>query len=229
MVKAELIKRSPLRILEKSIHGGLKSGHLGVIASHRGVGKTACLVHLATDKLLQGKHVIHVSFSSKTDHIIDWYETVFKEISKQRDLESAVEIHDEIIKNRVILNFNQDSVSVEQIVKSIETLIADGGFAADILVIDGFDFESANGAMIGELRTAAAAHGFALWATADIEVIGSSFPKELAAYEKDISVLIDLEPSNGHIQLSLRKDYDKSVNEDLHLMLEARTLLIVEE
>ncbi len=45
MVKSELINRSPLRILEKSIQGGVGKGNIGVIASRKGVGKTACLVH----------------------------------------------------------------------------------------------------------------------------------------------------------------------------------------
>ena len=46
MVKAELIKRSPLRVFEQSIHGGLGRGNIGVLASPKGVGKTACLVHI---------------------------------------------------------------------------------------------------------------------------------------------------------------------------------------
>lgn len=101
MVKAELIKRSPLRIFEKSIQGGLGKGNLGILASRKGVGKTACLVHIATDKLFQGKHVIHVSFSARTDHIINWYEDIFKEIAKKQNLESAVTVHDEDRKSVV--------------------------------------------------------------------------------------------------------------------------------
>ena len=58
MVKEELVSRSPLRILEKSTHGGLGKGNLGVIAAKRGVGKTAFLVHMATDQLFQGNHII---------------------------------------------------------------------------------------------------------------------------------------------------------------------------
>jgi len=33
MIKQELISKSPLRILEKSIHGGVGIGNIGVIAS----------------------------------------------------------------------------------------------------------------------------------------------------------------------------------------------------
>ena len=90
MVKAEMIKRSPLRILERSTRGGLGKGHLGIIAAKMGVGKTAVLVHLASDQLFQGKHVIHVSFAANTSHIIDWYEDIFSEISRRYDLEMAM-------------------------------------------------------------------------------------------------------------------------------------------
>jgi KaiC/GvpD/RAD55 family RecA-like ATPase len=111
MVKEELIKRSPLRLLEKSIHGGVGAGNIGVIAARKGTGKTACLVHIATDQLFQGKHVIHVSFAGRTDHIISWYEDIFGEIAKKRNLENAMEIHDDLIKNRVVMNFNQEGVT----------------------------------------------------------------------------------------------------------------------
>ena len=70
----------------KAIHGGLGTGNIGVLASPKGVGKTACLVHIATDKLFQGKPVIHVSYSSRVDYIITWYEDIFKEIAKNRKL-----------------------------------------------------------------------------------------------------------------------------------------------
>jgi len=140
MVKAELIERSPLRALEKSIHGGLGSGNIGVLASPKGVGKTACLVHIATDKLFQEKHVIHVSYSSRVDYIINWYEDIFKEIAKKRESKSAIEIQDEVIKNRVIMNFKQEGARTEQVLKSVEAMIVYGKFTADTVIVDGYDF-----------------------------------------------------------------------------------------
>ena len=62
MIKEERNRRSPLRILEKSIHGGLGKGNIGVIAAKKGVGKTACLVHIATDQLFLNKHVIQAYY-----------------------------------------------------------------------------------------------------------------------------------------------------------------------
>jgi KaiC/GvpD/RAD55 family RecA-like ATPase len=77
MVKKEITEKSPLRKLESAVHGGVGKGNIGVIASKKGIGKTACLVHIATDKMMNDKHVIHVSYSSRVDHIISWYEDIF--------------------------------------------------------------------------------------------------------------------------------------------------------
>ena len=70
MVLSELIQRSPIRIFEQSIHGGLTPGELGIIASPSGIGKTSVLVQIALDKLLQDKKVIHISFTQHTDYVL---------------------------------------------------------------------------------------------------------------------------------------------------------------
>jgi archaellum biogenesis ATPase FlaH len=231
MVKNELIKRSPLRILEKSIHGGVGEGNIGVIASDRGVGKTACLVHIATDKLFQDKHVIHLSFSAKTDHIIDWYETIFSEIAEKRKLEGVQEVHDEIIKNRVIMNFNQQGVSTDQVIRSLSALVGEGHFDAQVIVVDGYDFEHGKLETLKALRDFAKEHKIAIWATADIDnnVDERGVPAVLKSYIDEVNVLIDLQNKDDHIELNLVKDHDRYVDEDLHLKLEPKTLLIVEE
>src|SRR5512136_3433002 len=103
MIMEDLISRSPLRILENSIHGGLGKGNIGALASRKGVGKTACLVHIAADKLLQGKPVIHVSYASRVDHIMTWYEDIFKELAKSSKTRSALDDFDELVRTRGIM------------------------------------------------------------------------------------------------------------------------------
>ncbi len=41
--------RSPLRLLEKGLHGGLGIGKIGVLVAGHGVGKTPFLVGVALD------------------------------------------------------------------------------------------------------------------------------------------------------------------------------------
>lgn len=234
MVKSELIKRSPLRIFENSIHGGLGAGNLGVLASRKGVGKTACLVHIATDQLFRDKHVIHVSFSAKVDHIISWYEDIFKEIAKKRDLESAVEVHDDIIKNRVIMNFNQQGIKTAQIIKSLNAMISDGHFAADTVIFDGYDFEQSEMADLEEIKKFAEECGVEVWFSASLgedEPVFSDqgVPALMEPFLEAVSVLITLRFVGDHVHFQAVKDHDESEPKDMHLMLDPKTLLVAEE
>ncbi len=234
MVKSELIKRSPLRIFEKSIHGGLGKGRIGVLASRKGVGKTACLVHIATDQLFNDKHVIHVSFSSKVDHIVSWYEDIFGEISKKRELENAVSVHDEIIKNRVIMNFNQSGISTEQILSSIGAMISEGNFAADQVLFDGFDFTMASADDLKKIRDFAEQKGVEVWFSASLKPEEPYFdeaghPIQLKSFEDYLDVIITLAYDGDHVKLKAVKDHESKELTDMHLMLDPKTMLIARE
>lgn len=234
MVKKELIERSPLRLLEKSIRGGLGAGNIGVIAARKGTGKTACLVHIATDQLLQDKHVIHVSFAGRTDHIISWYEDIFSEIARKRSLEDAMKVHDEIIKHRVIMNFNQEGLTAEQFLRSMRAMITDGNFAADTIIIDGYAFEKGEPASLAAIRQFAIELGLTVWFSASIHrddprVNAQGVPLVLEPFVEHIAVLITLSPLDSHVKLQLVKDHDHYGTEDLHLELDSRTLLIRSE
>ncbi len=234
MVKAELIKKSPLRIFEKSTHGGVGKGNIGIIAARNGVGKTACLVHIATDQLFQGKHVIHVSFSSNTSHIISWYEDIFQEIAGRRNLEEAMQIHDEIIKNRVIMNFSQQGISIEQIIKSLESMISQGAFAADCIIFDGYSFSQGDPDDFDRLKQFAARLQLELWFSASLpdeeyETDERGIPTVFLPYIDKTAILITMNPAKGHIRLELKKDHDLADTQDLHLKLDPKILLITEE
>ncbi|TVR57631.1 MAG: hypothetical protein EA426_11655 [Spirochaetaceae bacterium] len=232
MENTELVSRSPLRILEKSIHGGLRPGSIGVIASRKGVGKTACLVHIATDKLLQGKHVIHVSYSSRTDHIIQWYEDIFAEIARQtRKGEQSRNIHDEIIKNRVVMNFSQSGVQMTQVLNSLKAMINDGGFAADLVIVDGYDFGEGKPEDLLLVKQFATELGLSVWFSASVrreqpEVDEHGVSVILSPFVDQIDVLIALAPTDAHVKLNLLKDYGTYQEEDLHLILDPKSLLI---
>ena len=233
MVKAELIKRSPLRVLEKSIHGGLGRGNIGVLASPKGVGKTACLVHIATDKLFQGKPVIHVSYSSRVDYIITWYEDIFKEIAKNRKLKDAVDVHDEIIKNRVIMNFKQEGSRTEQVLKSVEAMITFGKFTADSIIVDGYDFTRSVCADLEKFKAFAGKLGLEVWFSASLKESGeplydgNGIPVVLNPLCAAIDVLITLHSRGEYVELKVAKDHEYPAPGVLAIKLDPKTLLII--
>jgi len=233
-VKEELIKRSPLRILEKSISGGLGKGHIGVLASRKGVGKTACLVHIAADQLLQGKHVIHVSYASRVDHIMNWYEDIFKEIAKKPRMKSAAEMAEELIRNRVIMNFKQEGTRTEQVLRSLEAMIVHGQFGAETVIVDGLDLGPSGAEDLRKFKEFAGRLGLEVWFSASLKGDEPLFddrgiPRELSDLLGTIDVLISLQHHGDHVHFNLVKDHDRLAPKDLRLKLDPKTLLIARD
>ncbi|MCL2128151.1 MAG: hypothetical protein FWH38_07850 [Treponema sp.] len=232
MIKEELIQRSPIRIFEQSINGGLKAGEIGIIASQSGIGKTSVLVQLALDKLLQGKKVIHVSFAQHTQHVITWYENIFDEFISRKNLDDPAGIKDGLVKNRVLMNFNQDSMSIEQIVRSLRAMIVDGGFAAEAVIVDGFDFSRDGCRHLACVKAFAVELGLSVWYSCTVKDGGWQFDRKNAAPLPEgvadlADVIVVLEPRPDHIALSISKDRDSGAAKAAETRLDPKTLLIL--
>ena len=233
MILSELIQRSPIRIFEKSIHGGLKSGEIGIIASRAGIGKTSVLVQLALDKLLQGKKVIHVSFTQHAHHVIAWYEDIFSEFVGRKNLENAAEVKNETVKNRVLMNFNQDGMSKNQIIKSLRAMITEGGFNAEAVIIDGFDFSRSGAGSLADAKTFARELGLSVWYSCTVngeslQCDRRNIPLVVQDFIELIDVVITLEPGHDHIALSVSKDRDSFDAKTMAMRLDPKTLLIMD-
>ena len=226
MVKQELIDRSSVRFFEKALNGGLKAGEIGVLASKKGVGKTSVLVQLGLDGLLQGKQVVHVSFDQHASYIMTWYEDIFSEISKRKRLEQAEEVKDELVRKRVVLNFNQDTVSTSQIVATLKAL-SQGGIKADYLIIDGLDFTKRSNADFEEVKNFAKENNIVVWYSCNSE--GSEL-KDIfdAERAKLFDSVILFESKQDCTQLRILKVREENIS-DANLKLDPKTLLIAEK
>jgi hypothetical protein len=236
MIKKELISKSPLRILEKSIHGGVGNGNIGVIASPKGMGKTACLVHIATDSLFIGKRIIHISFGANPNHIVTWYEDIFNEIARRNNLGDAMAVHNETIRNRVIMNFVQDDTHIDKIRKYIALLSSSNETPINALFVDGYNFAKASQDDFHAFKKLAEENNIEIWFSASIKndkeaaLNQSGVPALIESFVNDIAILITLQNKDGFVRLNLVKDHDKmTIAEDMHLKLDPELLLIAED
>ncbi len=228
MVKQELIDRSPVRFFEKSLNGGVKAGEIGVIASKKGLGKTSVLVQIGLDMLLQDKQVVHVSFNQHSDYVISWYEDIFAEMAKKKNLDKAGEIKDELIRKRIVLNFNQDIVSLPQIIKTM-TALKESGINAEGIIIDGFDFSRASADDFAQMKHFAEDARIAVWISCNTEGsdLKSMFPACVESASDCFAVIIFLEPNPDSIQMKVLKEHSGTPH-DINIKLDTKTLLMAE-
>jgi len=231
MLRKELIERSPIRILETSIHGGLGKGNLGVFTARKGVGKTACLVHVSIDKLLRDKKVLHISFAENPHHIESWYEQVFREVADHYKLDNVIDNHGHVIQNRMLLHFKQTDVSLDHVKKSIKQFCQGMDFCPEIMIIDGFSFYTASQADFDFWKQMASDMDVAIWFSAtlhrdNLQLDERGIPAPVNQYFDIFSVIIMLNPLHDYIALKLLKDHDSDDLEKLKLKLDPKTMLI---
>ena len=230
MVKSEIIKRSPVRVFEETLEGGLGVGNLGVITSRKGVGKTASLIHIATDKLMRDQNVLHISFADDPRHITNWYEHLFDELAKTYKLEDARQVHDDIIRHRLILHYKQQ-VEFAHLCKDIQDLTKGMNQSPQIMIVDGFPFETASAQDVQNWKSYAQENNTAVWFSAtmhreDPKFDDNGIPFPVNQFTDLLSVIIMLNPMQHHIELELLKSHTPGEQKKLQLKLNPRTLLL---
>jgi hypothetical protein len=191
------------------------------------------LVQLALDKLLQGKKVIHVSFTQHTYYVLSWYEDIFEEFISRKNLVNAADIKNDLVKNRVLMNFNQDIMSKDQILRSLRAMITEGGFSAESIIIDGFDFSRADRERIANVKAFAGELGLSVWYSCTVKDEGQQYDKNnipllLKDFADLVDVVIALDARPDHIELSVSKDHDSLDTKALAMRLDPKTLLIID-
>ena len=222
MAKLELYNKSPIRAFDNAANGGLKAGEMGLVTSKKGVGKTAVLVQFGIDTLLNGKQLVHVSFDQVSSNVIEWYDTIVQEIVKNKISDEDKEV---IMRNRTILNFNQDNFNLEKVVNTLNALKA-GGIGVAGVVIDGVDFAKAKESDIQAVASYAKATKTKVWvsATAEGSKLSEQAPKAILPY---FSFVVHLEPSksNGTSVKVLKAGEQENV--DTTLRLDSKNSLIL--
>jgi len=229
----ELNELSPLRVFDESLGGGLGRGNLGVLVSRHGVGKTACLVHLATDRLLHGEYVIHVSFSGNVEHVINWYKEVFREVAEGRSLDDAATVYNNILSNRVVMNFSQENVTIDKVLSSLETLIKHGSFKADAILFDGYKLTVATEEDVRKIKEFAQKMNLEVWFSvspvrSDAVYDKYGVPDSMEKYVDLIDVLIGLVYNEelDKVVMTAVKAHGDIMEKPMGVSLDPKTMLI---
>jgi hypothetical protein len=219
--------RSPLRLLEKGLHGGLGAGNVGVVLAGRGVGKTSFLVGVALDELLRGGRVLHVCVDHTLSHVRAHYDTVFEDLASSTHLEDEAVVHAEIDRLRSIRVIPPNQLSASKLRDAVK-LEVDAGARPSLIVLEGVDCASMPEDDVADLTALAEELAAEIWLSAASNEEGArEVPSTIHAFGDRISVVLGLEPENGAVKLRALKDHGNSDLENLHVSLDPHTLLLV--
>lgn len=226
MYRKYLNARSPLRLLEKGLHGGLGPGNIGIVIAGHGVGKGSVLIGVALDELLRSGNVLHVSLSDTVSHVRDHYNTVFEDLASTTHLEDVPRLHAEVERRRSIRVYPNDSVSASKLREAVKLEI-EAGQKPSLVILEGCDFECAERDEFADFKAVAEELAAEIWFSAackDESV--TAIPDSIARLDDFVSVILALEPVGDGVALRALKDHDSSDLTDVHVALDPRTLLL---
>ena len=223
MQKEDLIKKTPLRVLTPLEADALPDHRMGLVMARAGLGKTAILVQIAMDSMLQGHKVLHVSIGEDLEKAKAWYDDIFEYIAEGFQLENANEIASELMRNRMIMTFKEAAFSRPKLEERLNDLIYQNIFRPDIVVVDGYDFASAEYDDIIDLKEMMASMNVQVWFSAllhreDKRASAAGIPAPCHEVDGLFDTVILVQPEKEAILLNIIKDeYDGAAGKILNL------------
>lgn len=227
MYRKFLNARSPLRLLEKGLHGGLGRGNLGVVLAGHGVGKTSFLVCVALDELLRGENVLHVTLDQTVAHVRAFYDTVFDDLASSTHLEQQAVTRSDVDRLRSIRAYSASQFSAGKLREAVK-VESEAGIQPGLVIVDGFDLTATPPGELAEIRALAQELRAEVWLSAALAAERiADLPASLGSVNDVASVVLALEPGVDSVALRALKDHDNPDVSALHVALDPRSLLLI--
>jgi KaiC/GvpD/RAD55 family RecA-like ATPase len=223
MLKEDLIKKNPLRVLNPLTSESLPDHRMGLVMARAGLGKTAILVQIAMDSLLRGKKVLHVSVGEGLEKAKAWYDDIFQYISEGHQLENAGEIEDQLMRGRMIMTFKESAFSRPKLEERLKDLVYQNIFRPDTVVVDGYDFAKSDYESIVDLKEMMASMNVEVWFSAllhrdDERVSAAGVPAPCHEVDGLFDTVVIVQPQQSGILVNIIKDeYDGAAGKILNL------------
>ncbi len=229
----DFISVSPLRILSKSSRKRLGPGNLGVLIARAGVGKTACLIHIALDKIFRHEKLVHVSLEEGPEKVTSFYNVIYHDLVQALELGDGDEYRMLIDRNRMILAYLNQSFEVERLRTNLNNLAEKLQFSPNALIVDGLDFEKAERTVFEGLRGIAGEFQLEVWLSAlshrhITQVNERGIPYPCHKLDDLFSLIIELWPDSTGVFLRLLKDHENATVKDVSVRLDPNTFLALD-
>jgi hypothetical protein len=205
---------------------------MGVLMARAGVGKTACLIHIAFDKLFRGEKLVHISLEDAPEKVTSYYNVIFYDFVKALDMKNETEKRMLFDRNRMILAYINKSFEIRRLKENLKTLIDKIEFLPDSLIVDGLDFENAGRDIFEGFNELASEFKMEIWFSAlshrhitDVNDRGIPYPCN--RMDDLFSIIIQLQSTPSGVFLRLLKDHDSTVTQGSSIKLDPNTFLVI--
>ena len=219
-------------MIQRALGTPLKPGERGVLLARAGVGKTACLTHIALSYLLRNQAVLHVCVDEVPDKIKLWYQELLQNIHTTCKVSQPFYLLQQHIESsRFILSFLHHTFNPVKLEQSLDNLREQVGFKPAAIVLDGFDFERTKHDQIERLAEVAQKRDATLWMSCrthrHIDTTNHhGIPYPCHEYDDLFQAIILLEPQADDIRLTVLKHYQQYNPEYPTVALDPRTFLL---
>lgn len=235
MLKKELIGKNPLGAFKTNLNGVEISNRMGLVVARAGLGKTAILVQIALDSMLRGQQVLHVSIGQNIEKTKEWYDDILRDIISGTKLKEDESVRYEVMRNRMIMTFNESSFSRIKLEERLNDLIYQDIFRPACLVIDGLDFDTIDRQTLEDLTDLQKQANLNIWCSAvthrENEKAEGGLPEPCSTFAEIFDTVIILQADksgDGNIFLNIVKDSTNCVEEGKSLRLDPTSLLVSE-
>lgn len=229
MAYTSLTQQNPLRVLNMS-----KDSQMGLVMARAGLGKTALLVQIALDAILRGKRVIHVSIGQGIDKTRAWYDDILQLILQGHSVDRPHELIDMVSRHRMIMTFQASAFSRARLEERLNDLVLQDIFRPNCLIVDGFDFTTADREALEDLKNLMESMHLQAWFSAvrhreDTRVSPHGVPAPCHEIDDLFDTVILLQPQgDASIELEFINNSSEHAIGSKGLRLDPTTMMVKE-
>jgi hypothetical protein len=232
MLKNDLILRNPLRLMGHENEAIVPEGGFGAVLARAGVGKTALVVQVALNTMLQQKNVLHVSLDDPVDKVGVWYQEVLNSLAHQYHVKQIKDLWESIQMHRFIMTFKVEGFSVPKLEERVHDLTEQQIFNPHMVIVDGLPFDEHIREPLEGLKAFSERHRLHLWFTVTTHrheaPADNGLPVQLAPVADLFDAAIQLQPEGKKIHIRcLHGGPDVAAGRDQ--LLDPSTMLIVDK
>lgn len=212
----------------------LQPGQMGVLLARAGVGKTACLTHIALEALGQGQKVLHTCIDELPDKIKIWYEELYRNFKSAISDEALLNtIKEGMVASRFIMSYMHHTFTPAKLEENIRSLRDQVRFEPTVIILDGLDFERVSRKQLEAIQKTAENHGASVWFSCRIHrhidiANDKGIPYPCHELDDLFEAIILLEPEAQAISMVILKHGDQYKPLRAALVLNPRTFLLAE-